>query len=257
MTATLVGHTGFVGSNLFGQGNFSSTFNSSNINRMRERHFDTIWCAGVRAVKWWANQHPEEDWNGIADLLDVLANVTCERFVLISSVDVFQDPNGKTEADAPVREGLHPYGLHRLAVEDFVRERFERSTVMRLPGLFGPALKKNVIYDLLHDNHTEMIHADAQFQFYDLKSVHTDCATAVANGLDLVHFAVEPVSVRDVAKTAFGFDFENRPPETRPARYDFHTLHAELYGGAAPYIQNKQRVLDNLTDFVRRERAAS
>ena len=196
MTAALIGHTGFVGSNLLGQGDFSSTFSSSNIGEMRGRHFDTVWCAGVRAVKWWANQHPEEDWSGIADLLDVLATVTCERFVLVSTVDVFQHPNGKTEDDVPEHEGLHPYGLHRLAVEECVR----------LPGLFGPGLKKNVIYDFLHDNQTEKIHADGQFQFYDLASVHADCAMAVVNGLDLVHFAVEPVSVRDGAKTAFDFD---------------------------------------------------
>jgi dTDP-4-dehydrorhamnose reductase len=257
MKASLIGHTGFVGSNLHGQGDFSSTFNSLNIEEMRGRHFDAIWCAGVRAVKWWANQHPEEDWSGIVDLLGVLATVTCERFVLISTVDVFQDPNGKTEADTPTREGLHPYGLHRLAVEEFVRERFDRSTIVRLPGLFGPGLKKNIIYDFLHDNQTQKIHADAQFQFYDLKSVHADCATAVSSGLGLVHFAVEPVSVPDVANVAFGFDFENRPPGTKPARYDFQTLHAGLYGGAPPYIQNRKRVLDNLAAFVRGERETS
>lgn len=257
MTAALIGHTGFVGSNLLRQSDFSCAFNSSNIDELRGRHFDTIWCAGVRAVKWWANQHPEEDWSGIVSLLDVLATVTCELFVLVSTVDVFQHPNGKTEADAPTREGLHPYGLHRLTVEKFVFERFPASTVVRLPGLFGPGLKKNVIYDFLHENHTEQIHADAQFQFYDLASVHDDCTTAVGNGLNIIHFAVEPVSVCDVAKAAFGIDFENRPPDTRPTRYDFHTLHAGLYGGVVPYIQDKQRVLENLAAFVRREREAS
>lgn len=256
MTAALIGHTGFVGSNLLGQGDFSSTFNSSNIGEMRGRHFDTVWCAGVRAVKWWANHHPAEDRSGIAGLLNVLATVTCEHFVLVSTVDVFRHSNGKTEDDAPEPEGLHPYGLHRLEVEEFVRERFPASTIVRLPGLFGPGLKKNVIYDFLHDNQTEKIHADGQFQFYDLASVYADCVTAAANGLNLVHFAVEPVSVHDVAKAAFGFDFENRPAEMRPARYDFHTLHAGLYGGVAPYIQDRRQVLDKLAAFVRRERAA-
>lgn len=254
MTQSLIGYTGFVGSNLFRQGEFSDKFNSLNIAEMRGRHFDTIWCAGVRAAKWWANLHPDDDWRGITALLDVLGTVTCERFVLISTVDVFQNPNGKTENSLPEREGLHPYGLHRLAVEDFVSEHFPAVTIVRLPGLFGPGLKKNAIYDLLHDNQTEKIHADGQFQFYDLKSVYADCTTAIDNNRDIIHFAVEPVSVRDVAKAAFGVNFENTPPQTRPARYDFRTLYAGLYNSPAPYIQQRQQVLENLAAFVHRER---
>lgn len=253
MTQSLIGYTGFVGSNLLRQGEFSNRFNSSNISEMRRRHFDTIWCAGIRAEKWWANLHPEDDLRGITTLLDVLDTVTCERFVLISTVDVFQDPNGKTEHSLPEREGLHPYGLHRLAVEDFVREHFPSVTIVRLPGLFGPGLKKNVIYDLLHDNQTEKIHADGQFQFYDLENMYADCRTAIDNNLELIHFAVEPVSVRDLAKAAFGIDFENTP-QIRPARYDFHTLYSGLYNGFGFYIQQRQQVLDNLAAFVRRER---
>lgn len=253
MNAALIGHTGFVGGNLLRQGDFTATYRSTTIDQLRGRHFDQIWCAGVRAVKWWANKHPDEDWQGIAPLLEVLATVECDYFVLISTVDVFQDSAGKDETISPQRDGLHPYGRHRLAIEDFVGECFPRHTIVRLPGLFGQGLKKNAIYDFLHDNQTEKLHADARYQFYDLATVHADCAAAVVAGLPLIHFAVEPVSVAELAHRAFNLDFANRPA-IPVARYDLRTVHAGLHGRSGPYLQDREEVLDRLTAFVRQER---
>ncbi len=72
MNNALIGYTGFVGGNLLRQSSFAATYNSFSIQELRGKRYDEIWCAGVRAVKWWANSHPEEDWAGIAPLLDVL-----------------------------------------------------------------------------------------------------------------------------------------------------------------------------------------
>ena len=57
----LIGHTGFVGSNLASQHGYTDCFNSRNIGEIAGRCYDTVVCAGVQAVKYWANQHPEED----------------------------------------------------------------------------------------------------------------------------------------------------------------------------------------------------
>ena len=39
-----------------------------------------------------------------------------------------------------------------MAFEDFCVRTFAGCVVVRLPGLFGEGLKKNVLYDLLNDN---------------------------------------------------------------------------------------------------------
>jgi len=256
MKRALIGHTGFVGSNLLRQGAFTETFNSSNCAELKDKHFDEVWCAGVRAMKWWANQHPDEDWQGIAPLLDCLQAVTCDKFVLISTVDVFSDPSGKNEASLPEKKGLHPYGLHRLEVEKAIWERFPQSLTVRLPGLFGHGLKKNVIYDFLHNNQTEKIHSDACFQFYDLANIFDDCMTALAAGLELVHFAVEPVAVHEVAKIILGRDFINHPQGVSPASYNFQTIHAAIFGAQGVYLQSRATVLRNIKAFVQHERGA-
>ncbi len=255
MKRCLIGHTGFVGGNLARQGHFDAFFHSRNIAQLAGLEFDEIWCCGVSAVKWQANKDPEGDWRGITPLLDALGRAKAGRFVLISTVDVFKSPVAVDEAAIPERDGLHPYGLHRLMVEDFVTDRFRDRIVVRLPGLFGAGLKKNIIYDFLHDNLVAGIHADSRFQFYSLDAVHADILAAREAGLDLVHFATEPVSVREVAREAFGLDFDNAPPSA-PARYDMHTRHADVFGRQNPYIAGKDDVLASMRDFVRRERAA-
>ena len=45
----LIGHTGFVGSNLTNKHTFPALFNSTNIEEMRGGTFDSVVCAGVQA----------------------------------------------------------------------------------------------------------------------------------------------------------------------------------------------------------------
>src|SRR6266545_1620142 len=245
----LIGYSGFVGSNLDRQGAFDALFNSKNFQALAGQAFDEIWCAGVQASKWWANQNPEADWNAIDSLLGVLKTVKADRFVLISTVDVFKSPIAVDERTLPDRHGLHAYGLHRLRVEDMVKERFPRHLVVRLPGLYGRGLRKNVIYDFLHGNNLASIHADAVFQFYDLSRLTSDIAVASAADVDLIHLTTEPVSVAEVAAYAFDLVFQNRPTPAAP-RYDLNTVHARLWDREGPYLESGAEVLRGIRSFV-------
>ena len=51
MSRALIGHTGFVGSNLLNQQSFDDCFNSKNINEIEHKSFEQVICAGVSAVK--------------------------------------------------------------------------------------------------------------------------------------------------------------------------------------------------------------
>jgi len=245
----LIGYTGFVGSNLAAQGRFDALYNSRNIETIRGEAFDEIVCAGISAVKWWANTHPEEDMHDVQRLLDSLGHCTAERFTLISTVDVYACPDGVDETTPVGMDGLHAYGRHRRLAELFCRERFARCMILRLPGVFGMGLKKNAIYDLLHANQVDNIHPDAVYQFYDLGRIHADMETARAAGLDLVNLATEPVSMRQVARHAFGREFGASPGIPAP-RYDMRTVHASVFGGTPPYLQTARQVLDGIAAFV-------
>lgn len=248
MRSALIGHTGFVGGNLAAQHSFTDFFNSKTIHEMAGQEFDLVVCSGARAEKWKANQDPAGDREGIRALTDILQQVQAREFILISTVDVFRTPVDVDEATPIDTIGLGPYGLHRYELEQFCRDRFT-TRVVRLPGLFGPGLKKNIIYDFLHNNQVDKVHADSVYQFYDLTRLWSDLSIMRRHDIDLVHLATPPVSVADVAGKAFGFDFTNRPAAS-PARYDFQTQHAALFGGPAGYIHTEAELWRRLQTFV-------
>ena len=255
--SALIGYTGLVGGTLHRTTSFDALYNSTNIEEIAGRTFDTIVCAGAPAEKWKANQNPEQDRQTIGRLTAALSQARAARVILISTTDVYPSPIGVDEETNLDDAHGAPYGQHRLELERFVTARFD-TLVIRLPSLFGRGLKKNIVYDLIHDNQVDRVHADGVFQFYGLHNLSRDLRIALDAGLKLVNFATEPVSVREVARHAFDREFDNRPPGT-PLRYDMRSRHAPLFGGREFYLYDRQTVLAELRDFVRdqvAERAA-
>jgi nucleoside-diphosphate-sugar epimerase len=251
-SSALIGYTGFVGSNLLRQHSFDACFNSSNIEQIAGRGFDLVVCAGARAEKWKANAEPGRDLDNIERLTRALEQVNARKVVLISTVDVFINPIDVDEESPTPTAGLSPYGRHRRRLEQIVAGRFD-SLVVRLGGLYGPGLKKNVIYDLLHDNNVAAIDSRGTFQYYDVSRLWRDIELALDNELTLAHLPTEPVSVAEVAFAAFGKNFENEVTPS-PARYDVHTRFASVFGGRNPYVETKADVLERLSKFVSAER---
>lgn len=247
----LIGHTGFVGSNLARQTRFDASFNSSNIESIAGQEFDLLVVAGVRAEKWIANANPEQDRAGIDRLLAALRAVKARQVVLVSTVDVFVSPIDVDESTAVETSGLHPYGRHRYELEQTLSGRF-KTLVARLPALYGRGIKKNVIHDFLKDHETHKVDSRGVFQFYGLQRLWADLEVAMKNDLGLLHLPTEPVSVAEVARYAFGREFTNHVASS-PARYDVRTRHASLLGGAGPYLENRHAELEGIRLFVDHE----
>jgi nucleoside-diphosphate-sugar epimerase len=245
----IVGITGFVGGNLARQHRFDATFHSRNVAELAAGDYDLLVCAGAPAEKWRANADPEGDRARLAPLLGAIERVRAREVVLVSTVDVYPAPVEVDEDSAIDRSGQHPYGRHRLELEELVRSRFPGALVVRLPALFGRGLKKNAVYDLLTGNQVDQIHADGSFQFYGLDRLWPDVKRMRALGLRLVNVATEPVTIAEIAREAFGLEFDNRPPRL-PARYDFRSRHAAALGGAGGYLLSRREVLADLARFV-------
>jgi nucleoside-diphosphate-sugar epimerase len=252
MPDALIGHTGFVGGNLAAQHPFTTWFNSKNIEAIRGQRFDLLVVSGMPAAKWIANRDPAGDLATLDRLWGCAAQCRADTVVIVSTVDVYPAPRGVDE-DTPIAPiDQQPYGRHRLMLERRAAEHFPRVLSVRLPGLYGPGLKKNAVYDLLHDNETHKIPADGVFQFYGLGRLWKDIQTALAAGLTLVNLATEPVSVREVAREAFGMEFTNDPGGPAP-RYDMRTKHGAAFGGCDGYLESREQVLSGLRAFVAAE----
>jgi nucleoside-diphosphate-sugar epimerase len=177
-----------------------------------------------------------------------LGTIKAKKFILVSTVDVYPVPV-EVDEDSPIdMEECQPYGKHRLQLEQFIADRFD-SLIVRLPGLFGKGLKKNVIYDFLNDNNLDQVNVNGVFQFYSLEHLTHDIETGLKNGLKMLNITTEPTSVSEIAPICLGHEFENGI-DAQGARYDYRSRYAELFGGRDGYLYSKQQVLADLTEFV-------
>jgi nucleoside-diphosphate-sugar epimerase len=253
MKTALIGYTGFVGGNIEKQGVFDNLYNSKNISDIEGKEFDLVVSAANRADMWRINQEGEKDLAEIKEYIEHVRKVKIGKLVLISTIGVYNNPNGADE-DSPIElDGLTPYGANRYHLEQFCRDNFD-TTIVRLPGLFGEGLKKNVIYDILHDNNVDKIHKDGVYQYYNLDNIWKDINIAINNNLALVNLATPPISTEEVAKYAFGIDFNNMPDGVKPAYWDMHSKYAGVYGSEGNYLYSKQQELDDIKLFIERKR---
>lgn len=252
MANALVGFSGFVGSTLLKQAPFESLYRSTNICDIEGQSFDTVVCAAAPAQKWIANREPEADRQKIDGLIANLNTIQCRNFILISTVDVFKNTI-QVDEDTHVEEsGLHAYGRHRRLLEKFVETQFASHLIVRLPGLVGPGLRKNVIFDFLNDNNLHAIDSRGVFQFYPMVNLWYDIQTALNAGLRLVHLTAEPISVADVSKQGYGKSFDHALANM-PATYDMRTRHAQIFGASGHYQYSARETIQAVRAYAQAE----
>ncbi len=149
---SLVGYTGFVGSNIYdgSKGAIDCAYNSKNIEEAYGTRPDLLIYAGLRAEKYLANNDPDKDRKLISEAEKNIEKIAPKRLVSISTIDVFKIPRNVDENSVVDTEGLHAYGYNRYLLEEWVREHYPEDIIIRLPGLFGKNIKKNFIYDYIN-----------------------------------------------------------------------------------------------------------
>lgn len=248
MSSALIGCTGFVGGFLAGCERFDLLVHRANVDVLRRRRFDRVVCAGLPAAKWIANREPEADRTNMLLLCETLKTVDALSFVLISTIDVYPRTEGVDEGFDCSTEPNHPYGSHRLQFERFVRDRFPHALILRLPALFGPGLRKNVLFDLMTGNQLDKVNPASSFQWYPLGRLPEDIDRAQGRELGLVNLFTEPLTTGAIIDRYF--------PEARvgaqaqPAvHYDLRTRHAPVFGGNGHYVMSAQAALDAIGWF--------
>lgn len=249
MSLAVVGSTGLIGGTICAQTEAQATYNSRDITNIRGRSFDTVICAGARAVKWKANREPEVDSAEIHSLIQNLKTIETGMFVLISTVDVYKQPFGVDEYTRVDTHGMEPYGLHRYVLEQFVRQRFPAVRIVRLPAVFGKGLKKNLIFDLLNGNALHLTHSESRFQFYNLANLWKDLQIILENSEPVVNLTAAPVSGADLAERSFGITFRNDNGRA-PVLYDVHSRFTRLFGRPEPYVYSAEDTFEGVARFV-------
>ena len=203
---SLVGYTGFVGSNLDAETNFEGRYNSKNISSAYDTKPELLIYAGVPAAKYLANSSPEKDFEVILNAQENIKKIAPEKLVLISTIDVFKNPVDVDEDSTIELDGLQAYGKNRRLLEIWTRENFPDALIIRLPGLFGKNLKKNFIYDFIKkipfrlteklfnrfsENEPALKNFYTQLDngFYQCKTLSIDEETVVKNIFEQLNFS--------------------------------------------------------------------
>ena len=203
MKNILIGHTGFVGGNLKAQYDFDLLINRENIDLLKNLEAQRVICCALPAAKWLANKNPEEDYKNMMRLCDSISNLKAKKFILISTIDVYPTNQGLDESYDCNVQANHAYGANRLKFEEFVKNHFADHHILRLPALFGEGLKKNIIYDLIHDNCLNAINPLSSFQWYPLSRLKNDIEIIEANNLRLVNLFTQPVKTQTIIQSFF------------------------------------------------------
>jgi hypothetical protein len=243
----LIGYTGFVGSSLIGKlGINVEYFNSKNIEDMRGKVYKNIYCCGLYAEKWKVNKNPEEDRAAIKKLTDVLDTVSCEKFFLISTIDVLESgtPQSETSDYIITVYSKHAYGVHRREMETWCSSKFKDCFIFRLPALFGPGLKKNALYDMINNNNIDKLRSHWVFQWYNIEWLYDDIHHFVSKNVHLVNLVTEPIAL-GVIKNIFFPKIVLSTTEDSFVNYIFgsdyrkHTT-VEMLEGMALYLNKPQ-----------------
>lgn len=177
-TSMLVGYTGFVGSNIDASHDFTWRINTKNNADAIGKEPDLLVFSGLRAEKFLANNDPKADLARVREALEQIKQIAPKKLVLISTVDVYPNPNQVDEDSEIDKEKLQAYGKNRYLLEQWVREYKEDALIIRLPGLFGKNIKKNFIYDYIHVIPSML----KEEKYQELASVNTTIASSYTDG---------------------------------------------------------------------------
>jgi len=246
----LIGHTGFVGRNLARQRAWDACFDREDIDAIRGREFELLVCAGLPSNRWLANGNPGGDRSNMLSLAGALAEVRAERFVLVSTIDVYPVPVRVDESTPFDTPHSRAYGEHRLEFERIVAGRFSTCHVVRLPEAFGPDMRRNVLDDLIRRRDLDAVNPRGQQQWYPIDRLADDLDRVIGLGLPLVNLCSAPVETARLHREFFD-DLKIGGLPGAGLRQDVRTLHGRSLGGDADYLMSVDQVVDEMGRWLR------
>lgn len=226
MRVAVVGASGFFGSALTkalaGQGHVVTAVTRGNYAQANADAYDVLINTAMPSKRFWARHHPDLDFvETVGKTAGLLYGWQFSRFIQISSV------SARCERDTV-------YGRHKAAAE-VLCERPD-ALVVRLTALYGPAMTKGAIIDIVSGNPV-YVDGDSRYGFTPVDFAARWVATHLEQ-IGLVEVgARDAVSLREVADAlgrtvSFSGDREDQmvvgPEPTWPSAREVITFAAAL-----------------------------
>ena len=156
-----------------------------------------------------------------------IKDVKCNKFILLSTIDVHTSLKDIS------------YGGNRHHFENKILKHFPNSaSIIRLPGLFGPNLKKNTIYDLQNER-CEFVNLNSSFQWLHVKNIIDFISLDPPTGIHELY--PEPIETNEIVDKYFPH-LKNRCSIKERSEYKFIP--------SSGYYMKKSEVLKDLKEYL-------
>lgn len=212
----IIGYTGTIGKHLCEQIVFDDCYNSKNINEIHNKTYELLVIAAPSGNRLRINRQEEKD--KVDELVEHLKHCSADKLVLISSVDAVLNPGSI-------------YGKNRKILEDFVNNNFN-ATILRLATLIGSGIKKNLVYDLKHQQY-DFINTHSVLQWTILKTLGTHI-----HRTGIINLVSEPILNKDIL-------------DTFCPNLEFNECQSSHQYKMKPYVYSKQQIFSEIAEYLK------
>jgi nucleoside-diphosphate-sugar epimerase len=236
----LIGISGFIGSNIAKKFETITSVTRSDLLENHKRYdVERLFIAAPSANKWKIASNPQEDLENIQTLVIQLKNsILANQVILFSTVDVYKDVSDSTENSETLTNCS--YGGNRFIFESEIRSSFSNVRILRLGGLFGPNLRKNLIYDLKNRKLDQLsaINPRSQFQYLSIGKV---LDYSIASDKSVLNVVGPPILASEIA----GGDSRFLSIERPVVNYNIRSVHIDT-----GYLYKKDEILCEIHAFT-------
>jgi len=242
----IVGHTGFIGSNLKFFYKSKYNFNTKNLRLINKYEYDLVILCAPSSKMWLANKFPKKDKNNIRKIINILKKTRTRKIVLISTIEVYGKNNNKNELNKVDKHLNNSYGKNRIFLEEFVNNFFSDKLIIRLPIVYGKNFTKNCIYDLKNKNNINLLNGDDLIQLYNVKNLKRDIDFCLRKKIKLINISSNPIRLKLVAKKLFGIDLNlNKKPRIMMMKTSLLKK--------KKYFYSQKQTIDDLKYFLKKK----
>lgn len=246
----LVGDTGLIGRTLCDKIDFDLKFNSSNISFFDSTVEDgcDIYLSCLPAEKWKVNNNTLKDILNIIQIFNYLQTKKYNNIYLFSTIDVYENITSGADEELLPELRYFSYGNNRRFFEILVKDQltYNKLKVIRLPGLYGKYLKKNIIFDYINNHQCESINLNSTYQWYNLVNLVDDLDKIKDEEREFYNFFPEPLSTKELFSALNASEIGYEGSEVL---YNYKTNTTET-----GYWQDKDSVLRGVLEFVNQNR---
>ena len=247
MRDCIIGYSGFVGNKISKRDYIK--INSKNIHRIKNKNFNVVYCAAPTGKKFVANKNPNKDFTNILKLIKILKTIKCKKFVLISTIDIYQNKTTNiNEKYFPRKNKTRNYGANRFYLEVFVKENFENYHIIRLPNLFGKNLKKNFIFDLLY-NERVFISKNSLVQLFNLDKINFYIHKIIKKKIRYINLTSPPLKLVNICKIIKTY---NKKFSGKLYKYNVSSIHSPKFQKKSKYIISENEIMNDLLKFYKK-----